>query len=305
MRAVVTGGAGFIGSKLVESLRHDGSDVLVVDNLAAGDRRVPFLERVGARLEPIDITDPSLAAVIGQYRPDVIFHLAAQIDVRVSVADPVVDATINIAGALAVLEAAREVGARFVFTSSGGCIYGEAEEPPVDESATGRPTSPYGISKKVIADYLHFYALTYGLRSVVLALANVYGPGQDPSGESGVVAIFAGRLLSGEPCYIYGDGSATRDYVYVSDVVDAVKTAATLGDGELFNIGTGAETSVASLHGLMMGIIGSDLEPIYADARPGELQRSALDHGKATKILGWAPKVTLEEGLRLTIDSFR
>ena len=222
-----------------------------------------------------------------------------------SVADPVKDANINIAGTLAVLEAARAVGARFVFTSSGGCIYGEAEEPPVDESATGRPTSPYGISKRVIADYLHFYALTHGLRSVVLALANVYGPGQDPSGESGVVAMFAGRLLAGERCYIYGDGSATRDYVYVSDVVDAFKTAATLGDGELFNIGTGAETSVSELYGLMKGITGSDLEPIFADARPGELQRSALDARKAAKILGWAPKVPLEEGLRLTVDSFR
>jgi UDP-glucose 4-epimerase len=308
MRAVVTGGAGFIGSHLTERLAAEGREVLVIDDLSSGDARVRFIEDAGARLEKADIRSPETARLVKEFQPDEIYHLAAQKDVRNSMADPVFDAEVNVIGTIRLLEAARSVGARVVTTSSGGCIYGEPDASllPVTEQTIGRPTSPYGIGKKVTEDYLCFYATTYGLEFVNLALANVYGPRQDPDGEAGVVAIFTQRLLRGRECTIYGDGSQTRDFVFVTDVVNAYLSAACGQSwGETFNIGTGKETSVKQLYRTMAGICGVQTPALEAPARLGELQRSALSYGKAKGALGWEPQTALVEGLTATIDSMR
>jgi len=307
MKAVVSGGAGFIGSHLVEKLTEGGHEVLVIDNLVAGAKRVGVLEGLGIPLEKIDIRDDEAAGVVEKFGPQVVFNLAAQMDVRRSVADPVYDAEVNIAGSLRLLEAARKVGARFVHTSSGGCIYGDQPEDsyPLDEETRGLPDSPYGISKKVLEDYLRFYAATHSLRFVSLALSNVYGPRQDPHGEAGVVAIFGSRLLSGEPCTIFGDGKQTRDFVFAGDVVKALIAAVEKGEGETFNIGTGHQVSVEDLYWRMAKACGVDEEPVFAPARAGELARNALDPAKAGRMLGWGPKVGLEDGIALTVDHIR
>lgn len=308
MKAVVSGGAGFIGCHLTERLVAEGREVLVIDDLSSGKDRVGVIEAAGARLEVADIRRPEAADLVRRYGPDELFHLAAQKDVRHSVADPAFDAEVNVVGTLRLLEAAKEVGANVVTTSSGGCIYGDPDESllPISEDTAGRPTSPYGISKKVTEDYLHFYRSSYGTNFVNLALANVYGPRQDPNGEAGVVAIFAQRLLRGQGCTIYGDGGQTRDFVYVADVVEAYLLAASgKAWGETFNIGTGRETSVLELYSEIARLCGVDLEPNFAAERLGELRRSALDHGKASDLLGWQPETSLEDGLRLTVDSMR
>ena len=308
MRAVVTGGAGFIGSHLTERLIGEGREVLVIDDLSSGKDRVGFIERAGARLEVADVRRVDTANLVREFGPDEIYHLAAQKDVRHSVTDPAFDAEVNVIGTIRLLEAARGTGAKVVTTSSGGTIYGDPDDSllPVSEEVVGRPTSPYGISKKVMEDYLHFYSTTYGLRFVNLALANVYGPRQDPNGEAGVVAIFAQRLLQHQECKIYGDGGQTRDFVYVSDVVDVyLKAAKGNSWSETFNIGTGRETSVLELYELIGGYCGYTPKPVYAPERLGELRRSALDAGKADRLLGWKPQTSLEEGLKLTVDSMR
>lgn len=306
MRALVTGGAGFIGSHLTERLHSLGHDVLVVDSYASGTFRVPLLEKLGVGIEILDIRQERFRKVIEESKPEVIFHLAAQIDVRKSVEDPLHDAKVNIVGTLRLLEGARAAGSRVVFASSGGTIYGESEdEIPFAEDFVGRPTSPYGIGKKVAEDYLRFYRDAYGLPFVSLPLGNVYGPRQDPHGEAGVVAIFAGRLLRGERCLIYGDGEQTRDFVYVEDVVDAFVLAATKGEGETVNIASQKETSVNRLYELMARAFSTYDEPQYLPPREGELRRSSLQIDKAKRILGWSPATTLEEGLRRTIDWFR
>ncbi|MGI8426566.1 MAG: NAD-dependent epimerase/dehydratase family protein [Actinomycetota bacterium] len=307
MRVVVTGGAGFIGSHVCERLITEGHEVLALDNLSSGEGRVRVVEAAGVDLEKLDVREPAAAAAISRFKPGLICHLAAQIDVRKSVEDPVFDADVNIGGTLKVAEAARQTGARMISTSSGGTIYGEVDEArlPVDEGAGGRPTSPYGISKKVTEDYLEFFASTHGLAYVNLALANVFGPRQDPHGEAGVVAIFALLLLDKSPCAIYGDGEQTRDYVYVDDVADAFLAAAERGTRQTFNIGTGRETSVNELYRQMAEILGTATQPEYREARAGELQRSALDASKAKKLLGWTPKTDLTQGLKATIDSLR
>jgi len=306
-RTLVTGGAGFIGSHLSECLREQGREVLVLDNFASGKSRLRFLENAGIPVEEIDIRDSSAVDLIESFRPNEIFHLAAQMDVRRSVEDPVFDADVNILGTLKVLEGARRVGARVICTSSGGCIYGEVDagDLPLGEHAQGLPTSPYGISKKVTEDYLHFFRSTYDLPFVNLALANVYGPRQDPHGEAGVVAIFASKLINGETCSIYGDGLQTRDFVYVGDVVDAYLAASLLGEGERFNIGTSRQTNVNELFVAIAKACGVTAEPRYGPARPGELQRSALDYTKAEKILDWSPKTSLESGLKFTVEFIR
>lgn len=300
---LVTGGAGFIGSHLVNRLEAQGDEVLVVDDLSSGSKRLPFIERV--KLEQVDIRDEKAAELIRSFRPNAIFHLAAQMDVRRSVADPLHDAGVNILGTLNLLEAARAVGSRFIFASSGGCIYGEPlpEHLPITETFQATPTSPYGISKKVVRDYLAFYGQTYGLRWVTLALGNVYGPRQDPHGEAGVVAIFGSALLEGRQCLIFGDGKQTRDFVFVDDAVDAFILATGSGDGEIFNIGTGQETSVEDLYQTMARIRGVETGPRYEPARAGELQRNCLDPSKAQEFLGWRQQVTLELGLGTTLDS--
>ena len=252
-RAIVTGGAGFIGSTLVDRLLAEGHTVDVVDNLSTGSLANLAEARLSGtgrfHFHQVDIRSPDVVELMGRRQPDVVYHLAAQADVRVSVADPVLDTEINVLGSVRVLEAARAAGARkVVFASSGGTIYGDVEQLPIKESHPQRPLSPYGVAKKTVGDYLFAYRELHGLEYTALALANVYGPRQDLRGEAGVVAIFAGRLLSGEPCLIFGDGKQTRDFVYVDDVVDAFSRAGERGTGLLCNIGTGVETSVNDLY---------------------------------------------------------
>jgi UDP-glucose 4-epimerase len=309
MRSLVTGGAGFIGSTLVDRLLADGHEIVVVDDFSSGSEAnlVSARESAGDRLtvHAVDIRDEAVSALVAGSRAEVVFHLAAQADVRVSVARPAHDASINVIGLLNVLEGAREGGTRkVVFASSGGTIYGEPDPSvlPVDESQPELPIAPYGVAKKVGTDYLRAYRAVHGLDWTSLALANVYGPRQDPHGEAGVVAIFAGLLLSGSPCKIFGTGEATRDYVYVDDVVDAFARAATSGSENLYNIGTGQETSVNELYAAMAAAEGITAPPIYADARPGELDRSCLDAGKARHELGWSPRVALEDGVKAVLD---
>ena len=312
MRAFVTGGAGFIGSNLVDRLLAEGHTVDVVDNLSTGslgnlaDARKSKLGRL--TFHQLDVRSPDLSELMNRCHPDAVFHLAAQADVRVSVADPVFDAEVNIIGSLRVLEGARSSGAqKVVFASSGGTIYGDPDpsELPVKESHPQTPISPYGVAKKIVSDYLYAYRELHNIEFTSLALANVYGPRQDPHGEAGVVAIFAGRLLSGQPCTIYGDGKQTRDFVYVDDVVDAFARAAERGGGLVLNVGTGEETSVNRLYQAMASYAGVSQAPVRAPARPGELERSCLDPSRARIHLGWKPWTSLDEGSAAVIDWFR
>lgn len=312
MKALVTGGAGFIGSALVDRLLAEGHSVDVADNLASGTlANLAEARRGGAghlTFHQIDVRSPDLAELVNRCRPEVVFHLAAQVDVRVSVADPLFDADVNVMGSLRVLEAARSSGARkVVFASSGGTIYGNPDpvDLPVKESYPQQPLSPYGVSKKVVGDYLVAYRELHNLEFTALALANVYGPRQDPHGEAGVVAIFAGRLLSGQPCTIYGDGTQTRDFVFVDDVVDAFARAAGRGGGLLLNIGTGTETSVNELYAAMAGHAGTRDPARHGAARPGELDRISLDPARAAIHLGWKPWTSLDEGTAAVVDWFR
>jgi len=312
MKAFVTGGAGFIGSALVDRLLAEGHTVDVVDNLTTGTLgNLAEARRSGARrltFHRMDIRSPDLAELVNKCRPEVIFHLAAQADVRVSVADPIFDAEVNVLGSLRVLEGARSSGARkVVFASSGGTIYGSPDpaDLPVKESHPQRPVSPYGVAKKVVADYLAAYRELHDLEFTALALANVYGPRQDPHGEAGVVAIFAGRLLAGQPCTIYGDGAQTRDFVFVDDVVDAFARAAGRGGGLVLNIGTGEETSVNDLYATMARHTRTKVPARHAPARPGELARNSVDPARAAIHLGWKPWTSLVEGTAAVLDWFR
>jgi UDP-glucose 4-epimerase len=312
VNTLVTGGAGFIGSSLVDRLLAEGHHVDVVDDLSSGALANLSEARASAdhrmTFQQLDIRSPDLEELMMRRRPEVVFHLAAQADVRVSVARPIFDAEVNVIGSLNVLEGARRAGARkVVFASSGGTIYGDPEpgELPIKESCPQRPLSPYGVAKKVVGDYLYAYRELHNLEYTALALANVYGARQDPYGEAGVVAIFAGRLLSGEPCTIFGDGEQTRDFVYVDDVVDAFARAAQRGSGLVINIGTGLETSVNRLYETMARAAGVDTRAISAPGRPGELERSSLDPGRAAIHLGWKPWTSLEEGTAGVLEYFR
>jgi UDP-glucose 4-epimerase len=312
VKALVTGGAGFIGSTLVDRLLAEGHSVDVVDDLSTGSLANLADARADRRNEltfhRLDIRDPDTVDVIARRAPEVIFHLAAQADVRVSVARPVFDAEVNVIGSLNVLEGARQGGARkVVFASSGGTIYGDVAvaELPVKESHPQIPLSPYGVAKKVVGDYLAAYRSLHELEFTALALANVYGPRQDPHGEAGVVAIFAGHLLAGEPCTIFGDGEQTRDFIYVDDVVDAFVRAADRGGGLLLNVGTGRETSVNVLYQVMAKAAARDEPAVSAPARPGELDRSALDPGRAEIHLGWRPWTDLSKGAAEVLRWFR
>jgi UDP-glucose 4-epimerase len=312
MRTVVTGGAGFIGSTLVDRLVDAGHSVTVIDNFSSGSAAnlAQAQVRAGSNLvvHTGDIRDEQTVATIVDARPDVVFHLAAQADVRVSVTNPVLDAQINVIGTLHVLEGARKAGARkVVAASSGGTIYGEPVPSalPVDELHPQHPVSPYGVSKKVLGDYMFAYRALHELDFTALALANVYGPRQDPHGEAGVVAIFAGLLLTGKPCTVFGTGEQTRDFVYVADVADAFVRAAERGSGMVINIGTGIETSVNTLYRAMADAAGVTSEPVRAPARPGELDRSALSIARAEQELGWQPGTSLTDGTRAVLDWFR
>jgi UDP-glucose 4-epimerase len=292
LRALVTGGAGFIGSHVAEALLARGDDVTILDDLSTGSREnVPD----GARLIEGDIRHA--AKPFGEVKPEVVFHLAAQADVRVSVARPDHDADINVVGTVRVLEAARQHDAQVVFSSTGGAIYGECEE-PAREDKEREPLAPYGASKLAGEEYLATYNRLYKTRHVSLRYGNVYGARQDPHGEAGVVAIFFNRLREGERPRVFGDGTQTRDYVFVGDVVRAT-LAARDADGGVFNVGTGRETSVVQLLDLCLRVAGKDLEPEFAPPRAGELQRSVLDPSRAVE-LGWRPERSLEEGLEET-----
>ena len=296
MRAIVTGGAGFIGSHVVDALVAQDAEVAVVDSLVHGNEDSVA---AGAELHVRDIREP-LDDLFDAVRPEAVFHLAAQADVRVSVERPVEDADVNVLGTVRVLEAARNHGAQVVFASTGGAIYGECLEPAREDSPC-EPLSPYGAAKLAAEEYLRSYNRLYGTRHIALRYGNVYGPRQDPHGEAGVVAIFLGSLARDEQARIFGDGGQTRDYVYVGDVARA--TVSTLGhDGGVFNVGTGRETSVTDLYELCARVAGSDTPPEYAPARRGELQRSFLDTTRAAESLGFTAMVDLEDGLRATWD---
>jgi UDP-glucose 4-epimerase len=309
VRALVTGAAGFIGSTLVDRLLADGHTVVGLDNFATG--RATNLEHLVGNPAHIfveaDIVTADLQAIFDEHRPEVVFHLAAQIDVRRSVADPQFDAEVNVIGTVRLAEAARSTGVRkVVHTSSGGSIYGTPTQFPTSETVPTDPASPYAAGKVAGEIYLNTFRHLYGLDCSHIAPANVYGPRQDPHGEAGVVAIFAQALLSGKPTKVFGDGTNTRDYVFVADVVDAfVKASGDAGGGQRFNIGTGIETSDRQLHTVVAAAVGGPDDPEFYPPRLGDLRRSCLDIGLAERVLGWRPQVELDEGVRRTVDYFR
>ena len=300
MRALVTGGAGFIGSHVVEALLARGDEVHVVDDLSTGKReRVP----AAATLHVHDIREP-LDAIVRESGAQGIVHLAAQADVRVSVSDPAFDTAVNVLGTVNVLEAARLVDARAVFASTGGAIYGECER-PARESDPCLPLSPYGAAKLAGEGYVGAFGRLYDAPHVSLRFGNVYGPRQDPHGEAGVVAIFLGRLRDGTACRIFGDGSQSRDYVYVEDVVRAAVAALDGDSSGVFNIGTGIATSVLELYDICRFTVGTDAAAVHEAARPGELGRSVLDGALAATTLGFRPEIALASGIAMTWESIR
>lgn len=302
MRVLVTGGAGFIGSHIADALVARGDDVTVIDDLSRGRR-----EQVsaGANLVEFDITDEGLRHVVSKIKPEIIIHEAAQIDVRRSVREPLFDTTTNVVGTVNILQSGVEAGAkRIVFASSGGALYGDTEVMPTPETHPCLPASNYGAAKLCGEVYGRTFSHMYGLEFVALRYANVYGPRQDPHGEAGVVAIFAQRLLSNREAIVNGDGLQTRDYVYVSDVVDA-NVAALTGKPGAYNIGTGAQNSVNDIYSAIASACGNDEEPKHGPAKPGEQMHSCLDIALAREELGWSPKVMLQEGITKTVDHFR
>jgi UDP-glucose 4-epimerase len=309
MRALVTGAAGFIGSTLVDRLLADGHSVVGLDNFASG--RAGNLEHLADEPDfffvEADIVSSDLDAVFDEYHPEVVFNLAAQIDVRHSVADPQFDASVNVVGTVRLADAARRAGVRkIVHTSSGGSIYGTPQVFPTSEKVPPDPASPYAAGKVAGEIYLNMFRHLYGMDCSHIAPANVYGPRQDPHGEAGVVAIFAMALLSGKPTKVFGDGGNTRDYVFVGDVVDAfVKASGTAGGGQRFNVGTGVETSDRQLHTAVAAAVGAPDDPEFHPPRLGDLTRSCLDSGLGEQVLGWRPLVGLEEGVRRTVEYFR
>lgn len=319
MKILVTGGAGFIGSHVAEAYVQRGDEVWIVDNLATG-KRANLPAGIAGFLHA-SVADPELRTLCREKGFDLVNHHAAQVDVRVSVADPVADATTNLVGFLNLMEGVRdgireqEVATRVVNVSSGGVVYGEGVPRPTVETASKLPVSPYGVAKLTAEVYLDYYRRLHGIRGVTLRYANVYGPRQDPHGEAGVVAIFSRRILGGEPLTIFGDGEQTRDYVYVGDVVRANLLVGeaplpTAGgepeplDAWAYNVGTGAETSVHRLADTLERVSGGGVGRIYRDARLGELQHSSLDTTRL-RALGWAPRASLEEGLRATFQWIR
>jgi UDP-glucose 4-epimerase len=309
MRALVTGAAGFIGSTLVDRLLTDGHTVIGVDNLSSGREANLDGARTNGAFEFVeaDIVSADLIGLLAEAKPEVVYHLAAQIDVRRSVSDPQFDATVNVVGTVRVAEAARLAGVRkVVHTSSGGSVYGVPRNYPTSETEPTDPASPYAASKVAGEIYLNTFRNLHGMDCSHIAPSNVFGPRQDPHGEAGVVAIFVKALLAGESTVVFGDGSNTRDYVFVDDVVDAfVRASGSPGSGQRFNIGTGVETSDRKLHTVVAGVIGAPDEPQFAPARLGDLKRSCLDARKAEMVLSWRAAVRLEDGVRRTVEYFR
>ncbi len=302
MKILVTGGAGFIGSHVVDMFIQAGHDVVVVDSLVTGRR-----ENVNprAKLYEMDIRDSRLSEVFAREKPEVVDHHAAQVDVRRSVADPLYDAEVNVLGALNLLQNAVQYGVKkVIYISSGGAVYGEPEYLPCDEAHPIHPLSPYGVSKHTVEHYLHLYRVNYGLRHLILRYANVYGPRQDPNGEAGVVAIFGGRMLRGEPVTINGTGEQERDFVYVEDCARANLIGLGRGEGA-YNVGTGVPTTINEIYGQIRKITGYTEEPEYGPAKMGDVFRTYLDIRKIGAELGWEPTYSLAEGLRRTIDFLR
>jgi len=304
MKLIVAGGAGFIGSHIVDDLHSRGHDVLAIDNLSSGrrenlDARVPFIE--------LDLLERDrLTKLIGVEKPDAVIHLAAQKSVGASVEDPVHDAHENVIGSLHILEACRGAGTRkVVFASTGGALYGETTQLPTPETHATFPESPYGISKLAVEHYLRFYSQIHGFQTVSLRMANVYGPRQDPLGEAGVIAIFCRRALSGQGVTIFGDGLQTRDYTYVKDAARAFVLAVEQDSTMTVNIGTGVETSLLGLTDHLEQIVGHKIARVHAEARPGEIRRSCLNAELASHLLGWEPRYSLEQGLTETVEGFR
>lgn len=295
MKILITGGAGFIGSRVAARYLADGWDVVVVDNLTTGRRdNVP----VGARFYELDIRDQEFSEVVLAERPDVVSHHAAQMDVRLSTTDPAYDADVNIIGSIKTIEAALAARAsRFVFASTGGAIYGEPDHLPVDENSPTRPISQYGCSKLAVENYLYLYRIQRGLSYVALRYPNVYGPGQNPKGEAGVTAIFTLKMLAGEPCIIFGDGTETRDYVYIDDVVEAHVRAAASDFTGVLCVGSGTETTVPTIYEKLSALTGNKIPPLREPLRPGEIHRICISGRKAQEVLGWRPKVSFDEGL--------
>ena len=303
MKVLVTGGAGFIGSHIVDRLIQEGHEVIVVDNLVTGKKK--NLNR-DARFHKLDILSPKLDKLFQKEKPDAISHQAAQIDVRRSVADPLFDAQVNILGLIHVMEQAVRCGTpRVFFASSGGAVYGEQQTFPAPETHPTHPLSAYGISKLTGEHYLYYYQQISGLKPTSLRYGNVYGPRQDPLGEAGVVAIFTQKILSGDQPVINGNGHQTRDYVYVEDVVEAHMAAMGEESEGIYNVGTGTETSVNQLFHYLADLTGFDRKAIHGPEKRGEQTRSVLDFGKLNKAVGWEPRVTIQDGLEKTVAYFR
>lgn len=302
---LVTGGAGFIGSHVCDRLLAEGHRVIAVDDLSTG-HIANLMEARGYgkafTFFNMDVRAEGLLPLFERYRPEVVVHLAAQAGVRPSLADPVHDASVNVMGFLNVMECAVRTGVRkVVYTASGGTMYGEPKKLPVRETSSGRPLSPYGISKRVAIDYLGYYERYRGIEWTALALGNVYGPRQDPSGEAGVVSIFATKMLRGEAPTIFGDGNQTRDYVFIDDTVHAIALAVERGSGRIVNVGTGIETSVNRLYEMLAELTGFAGQPAHGPLPLGELRRIALDPSLAAEVLGWKPWTHLEDGLGETV----
>lgn len=303
MKLLVTGGAGFIGSHIVDALIEKGHDVVVLDDLSSGSvknlpRKIRFIK--------LDVRSNNVCTLFLEEQFDAVFHLAAQMDVRKSVADPRFDASVNIIGGLNILECcAKHDVKKIIFASTGGAIYGEQDYFPADEKHPLRPLSPYGVAKLSYEHYMFYYKEVYGIDYVSLRFANIYGPRQNPHGEAGVVAIFTTKFLNGEQPVINGDGKQTRDYVYVGDIVDANLKALDYSETGIFNLGTGSETDVNTLFRNLRELTGAECDEKHGPAKKGEQQRSVLDYSHAKNILGWIPKISLEQGLKETVEYFK
>ena len=304
MKILVTGGAGFIGSNIVDELIEKKHKVVIVDNLATGN-----IKNVNkkAKFYKVSVCDKKkIDEIFKKEKIDIVIHHAAQLDVRKSVADPCFDADVNIKGALNILEACKNTKVKkIIFSSSGGTIYGECGSKAPDEKAVANPLSPYGVAKLSVEHYIKAYSALYGLKYTILRYANVYGPRQDVNGEAGVVAIFIGRMSQNKEFFIFGDGKQLRDYVYVKDVVSANMKSLTKGNNEVVNIGTNKTTSVTKLAQELSKIIGYDKKPVFKPKRNGELLKSFLNISKAKKVLGWEPKVDIIKGLKNTVEYFK